>query len=322
MRITRDDDRARRVCSLALDFMNATAPLSSSEIARAHYGGLSPDSFRKAFSRDRATLAACGVTIVERRVPGEESLWEADDAHSFASGPELSPTDASALELACRPLVDDPSFPLAEDLRLALAKVSRAFSEPLAAARTREQGSSRELEALRACLAEHRAARVTYVNARGASSERTLAPYGFFSLRGALYLVAGRLSTDGSLTGDAPRTYRVDRVVSVDPLEDAFFSVPEGFSATDWRRLPFQMGPTTVEARLLVDDAHEEDVRLAAGMQGSFAREGGSLVWTVAVSDELVAARWAIAAGIRPLSPDSLVSAWTRVLEEVLEGGR
>ena len=308
MRITRDDDRARRVCSLALDFMNATAPLSSSEIARAHYGGLSPDSFRKAFSRDRTTLAACGVTIVERRVPGEESLWEADDAHSFAYGPELSPTDASALELACRPLVDDPSFPLAEDLRLALAKVSRAFSE--------------ELEALRACLAEHHAARVTYVNARGASSERTLAPYGFFSLRGALYLVAGRLSTDGSLTGDAPRTYRVDRVVSVDPLEDAFFSVPEGFSATDWRRLPFQMGPTTVEARLLVDDAHEEDMRLAAGTQGRFAREGDSLVWTVAVSDELVAARWAIAAGIRPLSPDSLVSAWTRVLEEVLEGGR
>ena len=232
VRITRDDDRARRVCSLALDFMNAASPLSSSEIARTHYPGLSPDSFRRAFSRDRQTLASCGLATVERRVPGEESLWEADSARSFARGAEISPTDGAALELACRPLVDDPAFPLADELRLALAKVSRAFSETLSSARSRTRGSSRALDALRSCLAERTAACVTYVNARGETSERVLAPFGFFALRGALYLVADRLDDDGAPTGD-PRTYRVDRVVSVDPLEDAFFSVPEGFSATD-----------------------------------------------------------------------------------------
>ena len=104
MRLTRDDERARRICSLALDFMNSSSPLRSSEIARAHYPGLSADSFRRAFSRDRSVLASCGVVVVERRVPGEESLWEADRARSFARGAELSATEAATLELACRPL--------------------------------------------------------------------------------------------------------------------------------------------------------------------------------------------------------------------------
>lgn len=321
VRITRDDDRARRVCSLALDFMNAASPLSSSEIARTHYPGLSSDSFRKAFSRDRQTLASCGLAIVERRVPGEESLWEADSARSFARGAEISPTDGAALELACRPLVDDPAFPLADELRLALAKVSRAFSETLSTARSRERGSSRALDALRSCLAKRTVARVTYVNARGETSERMLAPFGFFALRGTLYLVADRLDDDGAPTGD-PRTYRVDRVTAACLLPETTFSIPEGFSVANWRRLPFQMGPTTLEARFVVGDDRAGDVERAAGTQGSFAHEGDALVWTVAVSDELAAARWAVAAGIRPLAPESLVTAWSRVLEEVLDDGR
>ena len=56
MRLTHDDERARRICSLALDFMNARSPLPTSAIAHAHYPDLREDAFRKAFSRDRAML--------------------------------------------------------------------------------------------------------------------------------------------------------------------------------------------------------------------------------------------------------------------------
>ena len=319
MRLTRDDERARRICSLALDFMNAETPLSSSEIARDHYPGLSPDSFRRAFARDREMLAACGVSVVELRRAGGESSWKADEGLSFAHGAELRASDAAALELACAPLVADPSFPLAGDLRLALAKVSRTFSETLAVGRVRTPGASRALGTLRSCLTRGVAALATYVDARGERSERALAPYGFFGLRGCLYLVAARLDDAGSPVEGGIRTYRVDRFMDVRPLEDVRFSVPEDFSVEDWRKLPFQMGPTALVARLSVGQDREGDLRRAAGSQGTFARAGGSLVWTVAVSDAAAAARWAVAMGVRPLGPDELVSLWRGVLEGVSE---
>lgn len=317
VRLTRDDDRARRVCSLALDFMNATSPLRSSEIARAHYPGLSADSFRRAFSRDRSVLAACGVVVAERRVPGEDSLWEADHARSFARGTELSATEAAALELACRPLADDPTFPLADDLRLALAKVSRAFSETLAVGRARELAPSRILETLCACLTDQTAALTTYVDARGRASERTLAPYGFFGLRGNLYLVAARVSEDGCTCEGQTRTYRVDRFTAAKALRGTPFSIPEDFSVADWRRLPFQMGAVVCEARFLVGADRLEEVRRAAGSQGSFEQEGDGAIWTVDVSDVPAAASWAVAMGIRPIAPRPLVAAWRGVLEGV-----
>lgn len=317
VRLTRDDDRARRICSLALDFMNASSPLRSSEIARAHYPGLSADSFRRAFSRDRSVLAACGVVVAERRVPGEDSLWEADHARSFARGAELSATEAAALELACRPLADDPTFPLADDLRLALAKVSRAFSETLAVGRARDLAPSRILETLCACLTDQTAALATYVDARGRASERTLAPYGFFGLRGNLYLVAARVSDDGSTCENQTRTYRIDRFTAAKALKGTSFSIPEDFSVADWRRLPFQMGATACEARFLVDGDRLEEVRRAAGSQSSFEQVGSGAVWAVDVSDVSAAASWAVAMGIRPIAPEPLVAAWRGILEGV-----
>ena len=319
MRLTRDDERARRICSLALDFMSAATPIPSSEIARAHYAGLSPDSFRRAFSRDREVLAACGVAVVERRQGGEESLWAADAERSFARGAELAPTDAAALELACRPLVDDPSFPLADELRLALAKISRAFSETLAVGRVRDGGASRALGTLRSCMTSGTAVRAAYVDARGSRSERTLAPYGFFSLRGSLYLVAARL--DDEANPGTVRTYRVDRFASARPVEGMRFSVPDDFSVEDWRKLPFQMGPVAYEGRFEVPAEDEPDVRRAAGAQGSFSDDGDRLLWAVDASDERAAARWAVATGLRPVDPASLAPAWREVLEGVVRDG-
>ena len=315
MRLTRDDERARRVCSLALDFMNATRAIPSSEIARRHYPDLSADSFRRAFSRDREVLASCGVLVSERREAGGEALWEADQGRSFARGAELTPAEAAALELVCRPLVDDPTFPLADDLRFALAKISRSFSETLSERPARRVTAPRSLETLRSCLARRCAARVRYVNARGEASERTLAPYGFFALRESLYLVAARF--DGAALEGTERTYRIDRFLSAQAVEGTSFLVPEDFCIEDWRRLPFQMGPAMLTARFEVPSERETDVRRAAGAQGVFSPEGGVLVWTVDVSDLRAAASWAISMGIRPLGPGELVSAWERILAEV-----
>ena len=197
MKLTRDDERARRICSLALEFMNASAPITSSDIARSHYPELSPDSFRKAFSRDREMLAACGVILAGHRAATGETLWEADAARSFAGGPELAPADAAALELACRPLVDDPSFPLADNLRFALGKLARSFSESLSAERAAGPSTPRQVAVLRRCLTDRTPFEAHYVDAQGSESRRLLAPYAFFCHRGALNLEAAKLQGDG-----------------------------------------------------------------------------------------------------------------------------
>ena len=94
MRVTRDDERARRVCSLALEFMSARAPVSSSDVARGFYADLSADSFRKAFARDRAVLAACGLSVVEVGRAEGEAAWGIDERRSYAEGVELSAGEA------------------------------------------------------------------------------------------------------------------------------------------------------------------------------------------------------------------------------------
>lgn len=318
MQLTRDDERARRICSLALDFMNARAPLGSAAIARGHYPGLSEDSFRKAFSRDRELLEACGITLVETRAADGTKLWSADADRSFAQETELGPLDAAALELACRSLAEDPTFPLAGELRLALAKVGRAFAETIGARRTGGGRERREIATLRACVASCHAARVAYVDAEGTASERLIAPYAFFGLRGKLYLVAGLLGEDGSPVPDHIRTYRAERFERVVEQTQTSFEVPADFSVDDWRRLPFQMGPTSFEAVLVIPSEHERDVRRAAGTQGRFERRGDSLIWTVPASSAADAASWAVAMGARPVSPTQLVDSWRDVLEGVV----
>ena len=318
MRITKDDERARRVCSLALAFMNAGAPIPSSGVARDFYPGLSADSFRRAFSRDRMVLAACGVVVRECPDAGSESSWAVDEASSYPEGAEIGPADAAVLELACQPLIEDPAFPLAEELRFSLAKLTRAFAEAAPAlAGARDDG--RPLAVLREALTGGCAAQISYRDARGTESERVIAPYGFFGLRGGLYLVAGRLSEEGTPIEGGTRTYRVDRVVRAGGLPDVPARVPEDFSVADWKRLPFQMGAPVGTATFAVPPEREKDVRQAAGGCGRFFSRGGETVWEVEMSSAADVASWAAAEGVVPIGPPELVGAWRSVLEGVLE---
>lgn len=316
MRITGDDDRARRICSLALAFMNAPGPLPSSEVARRFYPELSADSFRRAFSRDRVLLAACGIRVCEgpRR---SEATWTADEGTSFAGELTMGPAEAAVLEVACQPLLEDPEFPLAGDLRFALAKLTRTFAYPVAPGTGITRAGSRAETAVRDALVRGRALAVTYTDAAGRTSERRLAPYGTFGLRGVTYLVAARL--DGGSPGDADvRTYRMDRISRASVLEGTEVQVPEGLSVATWRRLPFQLGEKVGTATFRVPRARAEELRRAAGGRGSFTERDGALLWEVDVSDVRAAASWAVAQGIEPVAPESLVTAERELLEGVV----
>ena len=159
----------------------------------------------EAFRFDRAVLAACGLRVVELSRGGGETFWGIDERSSYAEGIELEARDAAALEISCQALLADPTFPLAEDLRLALAKVARTFADVPALSAPSRGGEAPALAPIRRALVEGLCVDVAYVDARGTASRRRLAPYGLFGLRGSLYLVAGTADEK------TPRTYRLDR---------------------------------------------------------------------------------------------------------------
>ena len=316
-----DDTQARRVLSLAVEFMNARGPVPTSTIDR-YYPDLSPESRNRAFHRDRESLALCGIIVERVSMPDGTTMWKVDERHSFVEGSTLSEMEAFILDVACLPLVNDPEFTFRDELRIALAKIDHAFSgsqvAKVSATSTRDD---RDLATLRSCMTKGCAARITYTRVDGETSTRVIAPYGFFGLRGKNYMVAPRVDQNGKPEPDSMRTYLIDRVGSAKELDRIRFEVPEDFDIADWRKLPFQMGPTVCTCEFLVPDGMLGELRRESLGQGELDPCQAGHLWRVEASNVRDAAAWAIAYGIRPLAPEELVGAWRSALEEVTRRG-
>lgn len=311
-----DDEKARRILSLALEFMNARHAIGSARIAQDIYPGLSPNSFRKAFLRDRKSLCDIGITLESKRGPGEEVYWSADSETSFAQGADLDVKDALVMDIACQPILGDPEFPLRDELRFALAKIDTAFGDIAYPAGPHVLHDDRIVSVLRSCAHACHAARMTYTDAAGKRSERLVAPYGFYGMRGTLYMVAPLIG-GGSVVDNSVRVYNVSRVNAASEELGTEYSVPQDFSVEDCRRLPFQFGPTTCVATFEVPACSAQEVEGLALGRGRFVADENAVVWTVDVSDVGDAASWAIASGVRPTTPRELVNEWRKRLEEV-----
>ena len=270
----KDEQKARRVAELAVYLMNAKVPVPSSQIHSKFYEWLdSDDSFDRAFNRDRAGLAACGLVLDGTIGAGGEKYWQVDAARSYSQGATLGAADAALLALLCGPLLSDGTFPLAEDLGFALAKVYDEFDGTAAVSGgTRDQ--SRVEKVLRSCLEARHAMRMDYVRADGTRVSGVVAPYGTFGLRGRLYVVAQKLSGDGTPVVDGMRTYRVERIKKATELAKVTFEVPGDFCVADWRRLPFQMGPAVFRGTFEVASELEAEVRRQVGAAGTFFSPG------------------------------------------------
>ena len=305
--LTSDDEQARRLCALAIAFSNAESPISSQEVHAAHYAELSDDSFRRKFSRDREKLVECGLVIRQVGLDARDALWQAD-VSSFADGSSLSADDALMLDVLCTQLVEDPAFAWRDELRLALAKVDHAFGALTAARLSPAHQANGTLQTLLSCVEHSRLAAVTYVDAKGARSERTVAPYGHFGLRGNVYFVCAQVS-EGTVESDNLRTLRADRVERAKQLAGRF-ELPEDFCIDDHVLLPFQIGAATCTG--LLEPTAETDADMLADLDRRAQRRGE--LREVSVSDVEAAARWCIAAGMRAVAPEALVSAYQAAL--------
>ncbi len=318
LKMTKDDLRAARVLTLAVKFFGSSKPVSSSSIYNDLYSDLDIPSFNRQFLRDRDLLASLGMQI--RSIEGNgETLWQVDEQASYVQGEGLGSDDAHILYVLCYDMSFDQSFPYRDELRLALAKISRMYGGSSIALRdTSSAAEHKLLSALVSCMSMHHAARVNYVDANGRASERVIALLGSFGLRDKTYFVASRIAKDGSLVPDSVRIYRLDRFTKVTELPSLSYQVPLDFSVSDYERLPFQIGDNCGTARFLVPDQANKQVRHAVAIQGSIdknsAQDDQGTVWEVPYSNVQAAASWAVGLGVVPLAPADLVQTYHRTL--------
>ena len=310
---TEDEISARRTLSLAIALINTRRPMTTTEVRRDFYPDLSDEAFRKAFRRDRTRLATAGMLVKGTKTPAGEPAWLVDEELSYARDNQLTPEDALVLDSLLLPLAADPSQPFSRDLRHALAKIDRSFDGSSAAslpasARVRNNSLTRIEEA----MTRNHAIRMNYVRADGSHTTRVVVPYGLFPLRNTTYMVAARVKENGTLSGERPHTYNLERISNVREMTRETFETPTDFDVRDFRILPFQMGEVLYTGVFYVPEERIHDVRSHAtsGQRWNTFNRGAEL--EAAVCDEDVAAAWAIAEGIRPLAPESLANAWKK----------
>ena len=313
-----DDKSARRVLSVAIAFVNAPRPLSTTEVRRDLYSELGDEAFRKAFARDRERLATAGLVLRKGPRVDNEATWETDEESSFARESLLTRQDALTLDLLLLPLASDPSFPYAHDLRMALSKIDRSFdgSSTICIPTSARQRDS-HLTSAEECLARRQVIHMTYERADGTVTDRDVAPYGIFSLNGNSYLVAARLVAG---TPQDPHTYNLSRVRKLQVVKRKTYEVPDDFDVRDFIRLPFQIGPVTTTAAFVIPADVLREVRPRVMGHGTWSRHGEDARFVTDCADIAVAAAWAVAEGVIPVSPDALVDAWRELLVDMERG--
>lgn len=317
------DVQARRLLDITMTLESSDAPVSSRRIKELHYPSVTDGSFRRMFNRDRQRLTLCGVIIRRANKPPDEALWEIDDADSFVGDRQLTPRESVILDVACAQLASDPSFPLYANLRTALAKIDRDFDSesPVDLSDPAVPRDPRLEVLVNAYLARH-AVQVSYRRADLEIVERTIEIFGFFSISDHAYAVAQTSSSDMHLPVNQPHCYRIDRFIKVRECPGSSYVIPPEFDIHDYVLLPFQIGPKLYDAEFCAPHDVIPHVKHDFHDATHALFKENDSVLSLVVCDEDKAASWAIAEGIRPLKPQSLVAAWRRLLQKSLERRR
>ncbi len=320
-------DAVERLLNLALYLADAREPVTAERI-RADVNGYPSDqdtaAFLRMFERDKEQLRAAGFLFT-----GDESgAYALDRAGTFAAPVDLTAKETAAVRTTASAMLSDPSFPYADDLRLALAKISSGVDTDAvpAAARLADEDPARQgsvVAALSSAATRGKRARFEYTNSYGTSAPHEIEPYGLFLHDGRWYAV-GR-----DTARDETRTYAVARIegLAVETARPATpdFERPADFDVRSFVRLPFQYGPASeqfdAEVRFDASVAWRAE-SLAAG-QGSLTEAGdgtGDVLWQVRAASLSRLLRFAIenGPGIQVTSPPDAGAALRSGLEEVV----
>jgi proteasome accessory factor B len=306
-------DQAERLINLALFLAGARGPVTAAD-CRGEVIGYHSDqddaAFARMFERDKDVLRAAGLAL-SVVTDDETEAYRLDDA-AFAPALSLTGAELATLAAAGAAMLTDPSFPLAEDLRYALAKISPSLDRPTppASGRLADESSATQGEAaaaLASAIASRKRVAFGYVSLAGHAGGREVEPYGLFLREGRWYLV-GR-----DVARDLVRTYTVARatgltVNNVKP-KTPDFERPTDFDTAAYVVLPFQYGTVRTQAVVRFDaDAAWRAERLTAGQGELVPLPDGGVEWHVGVTDADRFLRWIVenGPGVMPVSPPEL----------------
>jgi proteasome accessory factor B len=315
-------DPGERLVNLAL-FLAKTPRFVSAEELHAEGLGYPEDqddaAFLRMFERDKEALRAAGIAIEV----DEDERYRLDRAGTFATEVTLSAEETATVRTAVAALATDESFPFAEDLTIALAKLGQGAPSPVSVATTladedpRAQGASAAMTA--EAITSRKFVAFDYTNAKGESRMHEVAPYGIFFREGRWYLV-GLDTSIGEI-----RVYALKRATNVRVNTTApktpDFERPDWFSVAEYSLLPFQYGPTPFEAvvRFSAEDAWRV-ARLSGGNGKIEEQPDGCALWRIEVGDPRGLASWCVehGPGVVPLEPQTVVDIFRVGLTEVL----
>ena len=310
-------DATERIINLALYLAAQSRPASAEEVranVSGYPAGQDDTAFARMFERDKELLREAGLVLTVDRGEGTES-YRLDASATYAGRITLDPRETVELRAAGLAMLADPSFPYAEDLRFALAKlmagatVSEVPFPPALAALTADedpkaQGATVALLTDAATLRKR--VRFAYTGAHGKHSEREVEPWGLFAREGRWYLVS-RDPAAGAARVFAVSRMRETTVNQIRP-KTPDFQPPADFDVRRWMVMPFQFGPARSEAVLSFSGAAARRADSLSAGQGSLAAgPGRTVTWRVPVADETLLARWVaeMGPGIEILEPAS-----------------
>jgi proteasome accessory factor B len=315
-----------RLVNLALYLSAARKPVSAEDI-RTEVQGYEPDqageAFKRQFERDKDDLRTAGFVIIADAE--NEGLYHLDRSATFAAPLALQPSEAAAVRAAVGALLDDPSFPFSDDLRLAMAKIASAVDsgDVPAAARLADEDPSQQgsvVAQLTDAAGRRKSVVFGYTNSQSVSARHEVEPYGLFLHDGRWYLV-GR-----DVERDEPRTYTVARmsniaVNSVRP-KSPDFERPEGFDVGSFVRLPFQYGSPSeeFEASIRFDSSARWRAGSLSSGHGVVEPDGDGVMWRVAARSQSRLLQFVIDSGpgLDLVAPPAAIHSLRSGLEEVL----
>ena len=317
-------DAVERLVNLAFYLASAREPVSAERI-RVEVAGYSADqdpaAFLRMFERDKESLRDAGLTIVTDE---DGTRYLLDASATYAAAVELSAQEAASVRAAGTALLDDPSFPFAADLRLALAKIASAIDtgDVASAACLADENPARQGESvalLSDASSRRKTAAFSYTNSLGATAPHEIAPYGLFLHDGRWYAV-GR-----DTAKDEVRTYTVARMsdIEINPTKPKSpdFERPSDFDVRTFVRLPFQYGPLAqqFDAELRFASSAVWRADGLCGGQGVVDRDAAGATWRVSARSASRLARFAIenGPGISIARPPRAAETVRRGLEEV-----
>jgi proteasome accessory factor C len=316
LKVTADDLRATRVLTLAVKFFGASRPIASSTIRTDLYSELDIESFNRQYLRDRELLATFGIQVREAGQIDGDTLWQVDELTSYVQGDGLKQEDARMLYVLCHDMAFDQSFAYRDELRMALAKIAQMYrGSTLPHVDATTPTEHKILSTLVSCMSARHAVAVSYTDAHGTDSQRTLAVMGTFGLRDRTYFVASRIKKDGTLVPDSLRTYRLDRFSKAREIASISYKIPLDFSVTDFERLPFQMGDPIGLAHFRVTGDEGREATRAMATQGELLDVDSQTIWEVPYSSLQAVAAWSIGAGLSPAHKDDLALACSQIVQ-------